>query len=84
MKRLFLLAGSALLLLAPLSSSSVAQNPPAASNEQQQIARAVRELQEQQMAIAQNQTKMEEKVAAIEEAMRQARIFASRAGAGRR
>jgi ABC-type transporter MlaC component len=84
MKRLFLFAGCALLLLAPLSSSSVAQNPPAASNEQQQIARAVRELQEQQTAIAQNQTKMEEKVAAIEEAMRQARIFANRAGAGRR
>ena len=36
------------------------------------------------LAIAQNQTKMEEKVAAVEEAMRQARIFASRAGAGRR
>ena len=83
MKRLFLFASCALMLLAPLGSSSVAQTA-AASTDQQQIVRAVRELQEQQAAIAQNQTKIEEKVAAIAEAIRQARIFANRAGAANR
>ena len=83
MKRLFPFVSCALLLLAPLSSRSVAQTA-AASNDQQQIARAVRELQEQQSAIAQNQTKIEEKVTAITEAIRQARIFANRAGRANR
>jgi ABC-type transporter MlaC component len=83
MKRLFQFVSGAVLLLAPLSSSSVAQTAPV-SNDQQQIARAVRELQEQQAVIAQNETKIEEKVVAIEEAVRQARIFANRAGAAHR
>lgn len=79
MKRLLPFACGAVLAMT-LQSSSVAQSAPAA-NDQQQLARAVKELQEQQAAIAQNQAKIEEKLALIAEAMRQARIFASRAGA---
>ena len=83
MKRLLSYVSCAVLFVVSLRSSSVAQTA-AVSNEQQQIARAVRELQEQQAAIAQNQTKIEEKVLATEEAVRQARIFASRGGAAHR
>ena len=82
MRRLLPIACGA-LFAASLVSSSVAQTAPAA-NDQAQLARAVKELQEQQAAIAQNQAKIEEKVALITEAVRQARIFASRAGAGKR
>lgn len=84
MKRLLSFAACALLSIAPLSSnSSTAQTAPGAID-QQQLARAIKDLQEQQAAIAQNQGKIEEKLAAVGEAVRQARIFASRGGAGKR
>ena len=70
------------LLLIAFAVSSIAQIAPAPND--QQLARAVKELQEQQTAIAQNQAKIEEKLAAVAEAVRQARIFASRAGVGKR
>ena len=82
MKRLLPFASSVLMSLV-VASNAVAQTAPV-SNDQQQVARAVKELQEQQAAIAQNQAKMEEKLAVIAEALRQARIFASRAGAAKR
>ena len=52
---------------------------PAAANEQQ-LAALVREIQTQQAQIAENQSKIETKLAAIAEAIRVARIYSSRAG----
>jgi uncharacterized protein YlxW (UPF0749 family) len=47
--------------------------------EQQQVAALAKEVQAQQATIADNQKKMDEKLAAIAEALRQARIFSTRA-----
>jgi uncharacterized protein YlxW (UPF0749 family) len=47
--------------------------------EQQQVAALGKEVQAQQATIADNQKKMDEKLAAIAEALRQARIFSTRA-----
>jgi hypothetical protein len=46
--------------------------------DQQQIAALTKELQSQQKSIAENQTKIDEKIAAIAEALRQAKIYAGR------
>lgn len=78
MKRLILFST---ICSAVLASTALPQSAPTTSN--QQIARAVKELQEQQAAIAQNQAKIEEKLAVVAEAVRQARIFASRGGAAK-
>lgn len=83
MKRLPLTATCAIIAVVTLRSTSVAQTA-AAAKDQQQLALAIKELQEQQAAIAQNEAKIDQKVAAIAEAVRQARIFANRAGAGKR
>jgi uncharacterized protein YlxW (UPF0749 family) len=47
--------------------------------DQQQVAALAKEVQAQQATIADNQKKMDEKLAAIAEALRQARIFSTRA-----
>ncbi len=47
---------------------------------EQQLAAALRGVQEQQAQIVANQTKIEEKLAALADQMRLARIFASRSG----
>jgi uncharacterized protein YlxW (UPF0749 family) len=47
--------------------------------EQQQVAALAKEVQAQLATIADNQKKMDEKLAAIAEALRQARIFSTRA-----
>jgi uncharacterized protein YlxW (UPF0749 family) len=47
--------------------------------EQQQVAALAKEVQAQQVTIADNQKKIDEKLAAIAEALRQARIFSTRA-----
>ena len=47
--------------------------------EQQQMAALAKEVQAQQATIADNQKKIDEKLAAIAEALRQARIFSTRA-----
>ena len=59
-----------------------AAEAPNASQSEQQILAAVKEVQNQQVAIAQNQAKIEEKVAVLAETIRVARIYASRAGGG--
>jgi hypothetical protein len=47
--------------------------------DQQQMAALAKEVQAQQATIADNQKKIDEKLAAIAEALRQARIFSTRA-----
>lgn len=49
-----------------------------ADRDQQQMAALTREIQTQQAAIADNQKKIDEKMAAIAEALRLARIYAGR------
>jgi len=55
---------------------------PAKENEQeaQQLLALVKEVQTQQAAIAENQAKIDAKMAAIAEALRLARIYSSRSG----
>lgn len=55
-----------------------AQAPDA--RDQQQLAAVVRELQAQQAQIADNQTKIEAKMAELTETIRVARLFAGKAG----
>jgi surfactin synthase thioesterase subunit len=78
MKQIALAALAAFALAAP----SQAQAPSAQAQQEQQIVALVRELQAQQAAIADNQTKIEAKLAAVAEALRVARIYSSRAGQG--
>jgi hypothetical protein len=55
------------------------QTPPADSK-QQQLAALVKEVRGQQAAIAENQKKIETKLAAVAESIRLARIYAGRGG----
>ena len=74
MKRFSILA---CLLLATL----VQANPAApATTADQQLLAALKEVQTQQLAIAANQAKMDEKIAVVVEAVRVARIYSSRSG----
>jgi len=57
-----------------------AQTPPANSNSQEQLLALVKEVRTQQTTLAANETQIDEKLAAIAEAIRQARIYSSRAG----
>lgn len=57
-----------------------AAEAPNASQPEQQILAAVRELQNQQVTMAENHAKIEAKVAALAETLRVARIYSSRAG----
>ena len=65
-------------LFAPLLSVSAAEPPKENEKEQQQILALAKELQSQQAAIADNQTKIDAKMATIAEALRQARIYSTR------
>jgi ABC-type transporter MlaC component len=76
MKILFALLVSCFLACA--STGSAADPAKESERDQQQIAALTKELQSQQAAILENQTKINEKAAAIAEALRQARIFAAR------
>jgi ABC-type transporter MlaC component len=72
---------SAILLAFGLCCNARAVDSSAAAEQQtQQIVKLVKELQEQQAQIAENQTKLEAKLAVIAEAVREARIYASRGG----
>lgn len=77
MKRLPALTAFFSILLLLTASAAEAPN---ASQPEQQILAAVREVQNQQVTIAENQAKIEAKVAAIAETLRVARIYSSRAG----
>jgi uncharacterized protein YlxW (UPF0749 family) len=72
---------SALLLacfFASANTTNAAEPSKESEREQQQIAALSRELEGQQAAILENQNKINEKIAAIAEACRQAKIYAGR------
>jgi hypothetical protein len=70
----------ALLAALAVTASSNAQAPTA--QQEQQVLAVIREIQTQQAAIADNQAKIEAKIAALAEAVRVARIYSSRSGQG--
>ncbi len=74
MKKTFLLA---CLFLNGLVTAHTAEP---ISSEAQQLLALVKEVQTQQATIATNQSKIEEKVAVVGEAVRVARIYSSRSG----
>jgi uncharacterized protein YlxW (UPF0749 family) len=76
MKTLFALLVPCLLACAIAAQG--AEPSKESERDQQQIAALAKEVQSQQAAIAENQTKINEKIAAIAEALRQARIYAGR------
>ena len=57
---------------------SAAEPPKDSDRDQQQLVALAKEVQAQQTAIAENQKKIDEKTAAIGEALRVARIYAGR------
>ena len=67
-------------LLALLVTAPAAEPSKESEREQQQLLALVKEVQSQQAAIAENQTKIDAKMAAIAEALRLARIYSSRSG----
>ena len=73
MKKLTLLGGLVLL-----ATSISAQSP--AANEQEEVVAMMKEVQAQQLQIADNQAKIDEKLATLAEAIRVARIYGSRGG----
>jgi hypothetical protein len=75
MKRL--LALTAIFSLALLMAAPAAEAPDAS---QQQVLTVAKEVQAQQAAIAENQAKMDAKLATIAESLRVARIYATRGG----
>jgi uncharacterized protein YlxW (UPF0749 family) len=70
---------AALLLAATLFtiSSSVAQTPNY-SNQETRLLALIKDVQAQQAQLADNQAKIEEKLAAVSESVRTARIYAKR------
>jgi hypothetical protein len=68
---------SALIAVSVLSVSTFAAEP-SPDRDQQQVAALAKEVQAQQTAIADNQKKIDEKLATVAEALRQARIYAGR------
>ena len=70
---------SALIALCLIGAGASAAEPPKESDrDQQQLAALTKEVQGQQTAIADNQKKIDEKLAAIAEAIRQAKIYSAR------
>ncbi len=66
----------ALLMVAP-----AAEAPSASQQQEQQVLAVAKEVQHQQVAIAENQAKIDAKLATIAEYLRVARIYSSRGGA---
>jgi outer membrane lipoprotein-sorting protein len=73
MKKLMLLGALALLV-----TSSDAQSP--APDKSQQLQALLKEVQAQQIQLAENQAKIEAKLVTLAEAIRIAKIYASRGG----
>ena len=76
----FLPALIATCLFALAVSTPAAEPSKESEREQQQLLALVKEVQTQQAAIAENQAKIDAKLAAIAEALRLARIYSSRSG----
>jgi len=75
-----LLALTVVCSLFLLAAAPAAEAPGASQQEVEQVLAVVREVQLQQASIAENQTKIDAKLAAIAENMRVARIYSTRAG----
>ena len=78
MKTLFALCTA--VLLGGVVSNSGAEPSKDSDREQQQVAALAKEIQAQQAAIAENQTKIDAKLTTIAETLRLARIYAGRVG----
>jgi len=76
MNRGFLIAAIALIT----TTASVPAQDPQADEKRQQIEALGKTVRAQQAEIAANQAKIDEKLAALAESVRTARIFASRGG----
>jgi hypothetical protein len=76
----FLPALIAICLLGLHVTASAAEPAKENEREQQQLLAVAKEVQIQQAAIAENQTKIDAKMATIAEALRQAKIYSSRGG----
>jgi hypothetical protein len=77
MNRLLLLVSACLFWMMPLAP---AQTTPANGAGQERLAALIKEVRDQQTELAANQAKIDEKLAALAEAIRQARIYSSRSG----
>lgn len=75
MKRLPIFAGALLLCCSGADAAESAANPQHA-----QVLALVKEVQAQQTVMAENQAKIEAKLATVAEAVRVARIYSSRSG----
>jgi hypothetical protein len=70
---------SAFIAICLLAVGAFAAEPPKpADRDQQQLLALMKEVQNQQAAIADNQKKIDEKMAAISEAIRLAKIYSAR------
>jgi hypothetical protein len=78
MKRLPAL--TAFFSLALLLAAPAAEAPSASQQPEQQVLALAKEVQNQQVAIAENQAKIDAKLATIAEYLRVARIYSSRGG----
>ncbi|MFZ1219524.1 MAG: hypothetical protein WAO00_09535 [Chthoniobacterales bacterium] len=67
-------------LLASLSTAPAAEPSKETELQQQQVVAIAKEVQAQQAAIAENQTKIDAKLVTVGEAVRLAKIYASRGG----
>jgi hypothetical protein len=78
MKRLPAL--TAFFSLTLLLAAPAAEAPSASQHQEQQVLAVAKEVQNQQVAIAENQAKIDAKLATIGEYLRVARIYSSRGG----
>lgn len=78
MKRLSALA--AFISLGLLMAAPAADAPSASQQQEQQVLAAAKEVQSQQVAIAENQARIDAKLVTIAEYLRAARIYSSRGG----
>jgi ABC-type transporter MlaC component len=70
----------AIFSLAMLLAAPAAEAPDPNRQQEQQVLAVAKEVQAQQAAIAENQAKMDAKLATIAESLRVARIYATRGG----
>ena len=70
----------AICLFALVTNATAAEPSKENERDQQQLVALTKEVQSQQATIAENQAKIDAKLAAIAEALRLARIYSSRSG----
>jgi dihydrodipicolinate synthase/N-acetylneuraminate lyase len=74
------LALTAFFSLALLVAAPAGEAPSASQQQEQQVLAVAKEVQDQQVAIAENHAKIDAKLATIAESVRVARIYSSRGG----